>query len=234
MGVHYGFSADIKMYLVIIGKQTASAIHSCPYCEGREPWIDNCILSSIGSLRAWNKKFVESGSVLKNAQHYKNVVNEPLLLGDEKTLILEMLNIPELHCLMGSVFKIITEMEKLGFSCKEEGEEFIEEFLKQQNISKCVYRGSNSFVGNQARKVLKCVDDLDQMAILYSEENYGDQSIYEKASPFIKTLRCLNEVVESCFGQVLDMDYEKYITGFSKQYRSLNIKVTPKVYYNEI
>ena len=106
LGVHYGFSADIKMYLVIVGKQTASAVHSCPYCEGREPWIDNCILSSIRSLRYWHNKFVENRSVMKNAQHFKNVINEPLLLGDENTLVLEKLNIPELHCLMGSVFKI--------------------------------------------------------------------------------------------------------------------------------
>ena len=40
-GINFSFCADIKIYLCLCGKQTASCLHPCPYCEGVMPWDKN-------------------------------------------------------------------------------------------------------------------------------------------------------------------------------------------------
>ena len=223
-GVDSGISADIKIYLVMLGKQSASCIHSCPYCEGQAPWLKKSSPLTIGSLNAWHLKYMESGAAKKDAQHYQNVVNKPLIVGDVSKKIVEILNIPELHCLTGTVGKIVTEMERIGFNSKEEGEKFVNDFLKVENIHKCVYQGSNSFEGNQARKLLKKVKELKEAVMVLDNE-----LTIQKTLPFVETLRRFDKVVDACFGQKLDRHYQADITSFSQQYRSLNISITPKV-----
>ena len=106
---------------------------------------------------------------------------------------------------------------------KEDGEQFMNDFLKREDISKCVYQGSNSFEGNQARKLLQSVDKLER------DVKNLDFETAAKALPFVETLRKLDRVVTACFGQTLDPQYDDFIDAFSKQYRSLDISVTPKV-----
>ena len=110
-------------------------------------------------------KFLENGAVKSQAKHYQNVVNEPLVTGDPKKITLEILNINELHLMTGAVSKIITGIEDQAFVTKEDGKKFVDEFLKSEDISKCVYQGSNSFEGNQARKLLKRVDKLERLVM---------------------------------------------------------------------
>ena len=54
-----------------------------------------------------------------------------------------------------------------------------------------------------------------------------------EALPFLICLRRFKEVVTSCFGQTLDLNYKKIIQEFSDTYRSLGISVTPKVHIVE-
>ena len=97
------------------------------------------------------------------------------------------------------------------------------EFLRAEDISRCVYQDSRSFEGNQARKLLRNVDKLQRKVMKL------DLEIIVQVLPFVETLRKFDKVVSSCFSQILDPDYEKNIKDFSRQYRSLNISVTPKV-----
>ena len=226
-GIDYGLCADIKMYLTLIGKQTASCKHPCPYCEGTAPWNKDDKALTIGSLNDWHQKYVDSGSNKKNAKDYQNVVNPPLLTDEDSTKTLEILNISELHCMTGAVGKIVSELERCAFEEKEDGEKFVNAFLKREDISKCVYQGSNSFEGNQARKLLQRGDKLDR------DVKELDFETAAKGLPFVETLRLLDKVVTACFGQTLAPDYEKHIENFSKQYRTLGISVTPKVHVIE-
>ena len=222
-GIEYGLSADIKIYLCLIGKQTASCLHPCPYCEAQAPYDEKSGHLTIGSLFAWHEKFLESGGNKKNAKMYQNVVNKPLLTGDDSTLTLEVLNPPELHLMTGVIGKLIMEMERRGFEYKEEGEKFVTDFLRKEDISRCVYQGSRSFEGNQARKLLVNVDRLERSVMELNME-----TIIE-ALPFVHTIRLFEKVVTACFGQTLNPGYEAHIDAFSKKYRSLDISVTPKV-----
>ena len=36
--VDFGFCCDLKMVLLLLGKQAASSKHCCPYCNGSSPW----------------------------------------------------------------------------------------------------------------------------------------------------------------------------------------------------
>ena len=216
-GIEYGLSADLKIYLCIIGKQVASCTHSCPYCEGQAPWDERSKPLTIGSLFEWHQKFVDNGANIRVAKNYQNVVNKPLLTGEDETETLEVLNPPELHLMTGVTGKLITEMEKMT------GEKFVNEFLQEEDISRCAYQGSRSFEGNQARKLLKNTDKLERSVMKLDIETTI------QALPFVQTLRVFNKVVSSCFGQTLDPAYERHIEDFSKQYRSLDISVTLKV-----
>ena len=82
-------------------------------------------------------------------------MRKPLLHGDSDVLVLEVLNLPELHLMTGVTGKIIKEMECKCFESKTEGRLFVDKFLEAMNIKRCVYQGSESFEGNQARKLLK-------------------------------------------------------------------------------
>ena len=127
----------------------------------------------------------------------------------------------------GIVGKLVTEMERCAFANKGDNNKFMNDFLKREDISKCVYQGSNSFKGNQARKLLRVVDTLERDV---KTLNFDSAT---KALPFVNCLRRFDRVVTACFGQSLDTAYEKLISAFSKQYRTLNISVTPKVHVVE-
>ena len=86
-----------------------------------------------------------------------------------------------------------------------------------------MYQGSNSSEGNQAWKLLQSVDKLER------DVKNLDFETAARALPFVETLRKLDRVVTACFDQTLDPQYEYCIDAFSKQYRSLDISVTPKV-----
>ena len=161
-GINFSFCADIKIYLCLCGKQTASCLHPCPYCEGVMPWDKKYKLLTIGSLNSWHEEYVRNGSKKNEAKRFQNVVNPPLLSGYDSVKTLERLNISELHCMTGATGKLVSEMERCGFESREEGEKFINDFLKREDISKCIYQGSNSFEGNQAQKLLQYVDPLER------------------------------------------------------------------------
>ena len=90
-GMEYGISADIKIYLILCGKQTASCLHPCPYCEGVAPWNRDYEDLTIGSLNNWYQKFIRSNNNKNNAKKYQNVINPPLLVGDDATKTLKIL-----------------------------------------------------------------------------------------------------------------------------------------------
>ena len=47
---------------------------------------------------------------------------------------------------------------------------------------------------------------------------------------YVHALRCLHQVVLSCFGMSLDPEYDTYIRKFKEVYKDLGITITPKVH----
>lgn len=48
--VEFGFSCDLKLVLILCGKQCASSKHCCPFCSGSAPWLAKKNNNTIGSL----------------------------------------------------------------------------------------------------------------------------------------------------------------------------------------
>ena len=82
---------------------------------------------------------------------YQNVIHKPLLKGEEGQKILSMLVPPELHLMTGVTGKLMNELE-YSLNRNAEGTKFPNEFHTREDIQKCVYRGSHSYQGNQAKK----------------------------------------------------------------------------------
>ena len=91
------------------------------------------------------KDFVDNGANLRQQKNFQNVVNSPLLTGDESTKVIEIISVPELHLLLGRlpykvyihifysgiVAKFIKEIQAKVFMCKNSGKKFMDRFLKK-------------------------------------------------------------------------------------------------------
>ena len=222
--IEFGYSTDLKMVAIICGKQNASSKHPCPWCDGSAPWTSPTTPATIGSLWSAYNLWVTNGADMSQAKEYGNVTNKPLLTGDDDKLIRDIFHIPELHILTGVVGKIVKALEGKAFKTPHEGKDFMNSWLKKEVIRRCVYQGSASFEGNQAEKLLKKVDSLEEAVM-----SWGCQETIVQALPFIQVLRLFKRVVEACFGQTLHSSYTTFIKNFMVAYRMLGISIPLKV-----
>ena len=225
--IEYTVSADIKMLLMLIGKPEGKPKFNCPFCDGSAPFIEPSTLYSFGDLTFWHEKYVEAGCPKKNRKSYQNYVNKPLVTGPHESLILERLNILSLHILIGVVDKLISAFEEELFDNRIEGEEWMDEYLKQESIVRKKNQGGHALEGNQSRKLLKRVDYLE---LKLKQEN---NKMLLEGLPYIAAFRAFDKVVHACFGMELDPEYKEHIAKFSQLYRELGISVTPKVHILE-
>ena len=226
--IDYGFSCDLKMVLLLLGKQPASSKHCCPYCVGSSPWIGNFDPVTIGSLWADYTRYVEAGSVIKTAMKYNNVVLPPLVTGPEKQKILGILFFPEHHVFTGIVAKLVKELEKYGFDTKEEGKIFMDNWMSEPgvNVSRTVWHGSASFIGHMAELLIEKADLLLMRLRQYLALRPDKLAV---AEVYVKAMKEFNQVRHSCFGQTLSADYVSLIKQFMVTYRSLKISIPLKV-----
>lgn len=99
-------------------------------------------------------------------------------------------------------------MEKVWSGC--------EEWSSKLHVIRSEYHGG-MFEGNECRKLLRNIDSLWTICP-------------EKYCGFAQALEDFNEVVISCYGNVLIPDFEEIICKFKNSYFQLGISVTPKVH----
>ena len=153
--LEFGTTADIKMYLCLCGKQSASCTHSCPYCEGSSPWQEPSRVLTVGMLWEWHGQYVSAGEPHKNARMFQNVVNPPLITGQPDDTILSILFPPENHLMTGIVGKVVEEMEKAGWDNPKDGEMWMRNFLHKTSCTKASYHGTNTFEGTNNDNIWK-------------------------------------------------------------------------------
>ena len=127
-GLNFGFSADLKLILMLCGKQNAASKYCCPFCSGCSPWTGECQSTTIGHLRECYQsfsQFSQSGGKIQNAKDYNNVIHKPLILGPDDAKVLSYVHFPELHVTLGIVGKLIKELEVKCFSSPEDGTAFM-------------------------------------------------------------------------------------------------------------
>ena len=234
----FGLCADLKLQLIMVGKQNASSKHSCPYCNDASPWLDDNRQSlTIGQLYADYAKFralveeLGEEKAMKKAKDCNNVIHRPLIEGPYDQKILgDSIMFPELHVFTGLVAKMEKEIEKNLFESEKAGHQFMDEFFSECSISRAVYHGSSNFVGNQAKKLLRMVPQLEHKLMT----TLVDPEKLELARKFILALKQFSLVKEACFGQTLDPNYETLIREFTETYRSLPISIPLKLHVLEV
>ena len=224
----FGNSDDIKMVLMLLGKQPASSKYCCPFCYGCHPWIGNFEPVTIGSLWADYTAFVEAGGDVKTAMKFHNVINPPLVTGPSWQRILEIFLFPEHHVFTGIVGKLVKELERSAFDSPEEGQIFMDKWMAEPgvNVSRTVYMGSANFIGNMAELLLERADSLLIRIRQYLALRPDKLLVAEK---FVQAMNEFNDVRKSCFGQTLSDDYISCIEKFMGTYRSLEISIPLKV-----
>ena len=228
-GLNVSFSVDIKMALYLIGKQSAGCKFNCIYCTCKAPWTEPGKLLTLGDLNNFLHDYIAGGQ--KDAMEFNNVVHQNLLQPphDDSTLVLDVVNIPSLHILLGVTTKLLSHI----VSCfgeedndKVRGKQFYDKFLKSINVTEKL---PGRLEGNQCEKVLDNTRTLLRMA-----KNLHS-SIAVKVMPVVNVMDAFSEVKSSCFGERLKGDWSGTIDKFSALYRDLDgISVPPKTHILEV
>lgn len=203
---HYTVAADLKMCNNIIGLMGHGSCHPCTWCDMvrgnlKAPGVSR----TIGSLKALFWQFYDSGDSKNDAKSHGNVIHPSLIKEHDDSLVISVLPPPELHLLIGSVTTIFNKMADI---CSKSAQKWLD---------LCLVDHGGTFKGSDARVLLKSVDLLESVCTLH-------------CLPFISTLRSLSCVVQSCFGNTFDSNYEKDIEKFKSDYLALEIQVTPKIH----
>ena len=173
--VKYHICSDLKLLNLVLGLQSSSSKHPCPYCQ-----TDNLKIideeRTIKNIKDNADNFNENGGKSKNAKLFKNCISYPLL-PEEDNSVIDLCPPPELHLLLGSVKHLYDNMKKEWPG--------IDKWLKIINIEQVKYHGG-SFNGNDCNKMLEKIDVLQSIAPLSIQK-------------FIHAMRALNLVKKIMF-----------------------------------
>ena len=222
---NFSMSQDIKVILDLLGKQPASSKHPCPYCDASNDF--NCDgdvnLYTLDILNEWHNKFLASGLPKEKAMHFSNVLNRPILVGDGNVPIWQIINIPELHILLGITMKLILALEKI---IEKDGMITFSRFLAENNIKRICYQGQQRLDGNQCRSFINKAELLTDF--------FQPIKCTADPEPYIRLVIKFRDVVDSCFGKELKSNFKEKIELFCKTYRDLSLKPNVKFHILEI
>ena len=116
----------------------------------------------VGDLKANHEAYVAAGQKKAEARKFKNVVNEPLIVAPDYTLLIDLIGVPELHCMTGISGKVMDNVEKTLNDAGQDGKQFVKHFLQKENIRRADQRGGKCFEGRVGNRIcfLKKVDRL--------------------------------------------------------------------------
>lgn len=205
-------SCDLKLINLLLGLMGHGSNHPCAWCDAERRKLDmKGKARTFGSLRSnfWN--FFNSGESSSKAKQFGNSLHLPILRCADDIRVLEKFPPPELHLMIGIVSKLFNELMK-----KWDG---AEKWLSEIHVDQESYHGG-SFTGNSAKKLLKNINKLEEIA----EEEM------EVCQSFVDAFKSFEKVVDACFGMDLTDGFQASIQEFHNAYKKLNIPVTPKVH----
>ena len=149
-GVEWSMTVDLKMALCLVGKSGGQLTFGCPFCDMPKPYTANGYnLLKLGDLAQLHSDYVAAGCPVKTQADYQNCVNPHLLAGDHDSTVLGIINIPELHIMIGVVDKHLTGLENVF------GKPWVDRYLKDVHIVRKSYQGSHALEGNQSSDFFK-------------------------------------------------------------------------------
>ena len=232
-GLPVTFSCDLKLCLFLVGKMNGACKCPCPFCAGSDPWDGNLSLLTIGDLKEWYRRY--HAALAKDdstkALNFNNCIDDNLLqlLYPDDRLVLDCINVMELHIMMGVIVRLLQYVQSCFGNLPEEkqrGEVFVKDFLTSLNIT-MVLKGR--LEGNQCNKIAE-----NSAQLLYLASQIPEEDISDNIQGVACVLEAFNAVKHSCFGMEIRGDYREEIARFSTLYRRLpGITVPPKIHILE-
>lgn len=173
-----------------------------------------------------SQAYLDGGSKYLKQKEYQNFVHMPLITGEHDQLVLDKINLPSLHMLLGVTDNNIKAIERLVFESELEGQLWMDNYLKNTIfVARNKKQQRSALEGNQARKFIASMGFLEQQLTNHSEE------ALMKATPMIQVGKAFHKVIESCMGIKLLPNWRDTIEHFTLIYRQSGMSVTPKVRY---
>ncbi|CAH0560526.1 unnamed protein product [Brassicogethes aeneus] len=185
--------------------------HSCYYpCTFKLHESGN--LRTLGSCEENFEAWTKDGSKSEKAKFFKNCIHKSVFNQDKTTEIIDIVISPELHLLIGIVNHLVKHMLSSSF------QNISLAWIKACNVSRDVRYGDQPcFAGNSCKTLL---DNIDKLRSMCNRINIA-------CLDFVTCFDYLKKVVDSCFLNELDPNYQMYINQFKTTYLNLNISVTP-------
>ena len=214
------YSADIKMDLYLIGRDHGACRHNCIFGDGCTPWTKKpCNLITVGDAKMWHMRFMRAGGE-GTGINFQNMIHEILLQYPDDTFLIDIVNFPELHVMLGITTRLVDYIKLFSST------EWVEAILDELNITQTFHRGKKGLNGNSCKKLLG-------HASIFTIKS---QSLPEKARINVaaETMTLFNAVVDSSFGNFVMEGWEDAIVKFCASYRALpNITFPPKYHMVE-
>ena len=207
-GKKWFISSDLKMDNILCGIGSHASSYPCHMCEWpigtteNGPWIPR----TFEGIRKQHEDWVASGGNEKELRLYKNVKHLPVF--ESSTGLTTNIFVPSpLHVMIGLTSKI---WETFIAMVPE-----AEEWLISVNIVRQKQNGGQ-FDGNSCRKMMVQANTSLKSWLV-------DRELLEKSTPYLDLLHCLSNVVETSFGNDLQLGYEEHIQTFQKRFERLGI-----------
>ena len=105
-------SVDIKLVMILVGKSAGKPKYGCPFCSSAQPFKEKGKLYTLSRLVELNESYISAGCPRDSQMKYENMTNPPVLTSsDPDKTVLDLVVPPELHLLIGSVDKLMKEIE---------------------------------------------------------------------------------------------------------------------------
>ena len=216
------FSPDMKMAIYLIGKVYSTCKYPCIFGSGTSPFVDVCELLTVGDAKRWYSEFMAAGGKGTGIE-FASFVYEILFQYPNVTLLIDILNFPELHVMLGITQKLLDYIKLFSST------DFTESILTALNITQTFHRGKKGLNGNACKKLLE-----NATLIIIRSKSLPDSCDKVKIGAAAKTLSLFGAVVSSSFGNLVVGDWVQDIHKFCISYRALpGITYPPKFHLVE-
>ena len=198
------YVVDIKALLILIGNQSASCLHPCPYCN-TDDLSQEGEPRTIGTICKQNHLYMQSGLNRKHLKEFENSEYLPLVTddyeGDKDVEILDLCPPAGLHIMLGIVNQKVKKLEEFV-------PELVAKWVAYSEARRVAYHGG-IFEGNGCKKLVDNVDALEMFAL----DEPGKHTAFVMS--IVEVLRLFHKVRHSCFGKELYPDFEQHLDNYS-------------------
>ena len=214
------FSCDLKLDLYLIGRDHGACRHNCVFCDGSTPWNKKpWNLITVGEAKMWHRRFMEAGGEGTGID-YQNMIHEILLKYPDETFIIDIINFPELHVMMGVTLRLVDYIKQAS------NNEWVESILKLLNITQTYHGGKKGLNGNSCKKLL-----ANASTFISRGKDLPDSCNKDRINAAAKTMSLFNSVVDSSFTNLVEEGWEDAIIKFCSSYRALDEITYPPKYH---